>query len=374
MKRFLSIILAALMLLALFTAPAMADDLPVLGFVVPGDNTWRSMYRQSFADYCEILKAEGKIKDYYVYACDTDESVLNALNDCINKGVDYLSGTLESSAFAPTLLEAHEMGIKLILSTNLGLDIFGDDAIILTQDNETYMSIPMEYLAEKAGYDPNTEVTYLWGVDGGWDGQEVRKKGVYSIADKYGMKVAHTGATGWDIAETTTQMSTILSAYGQQVSDGIIFAEDTALGVLQACKAANLEPKLVAGDYTYGFLREWAKNYPNTASLSTNYSPYIGANVAMAMMLMEEGYKLNTEVCNGPSGDEPYHLVLPMPCVVVDEYNENDKWLEFKDPSTEVWLLDEVLADADARGASDADCYGTYMSFEEFTERYWIAP
>ena len=62
-----------------------------------------------------------------------------------------------------------------------------------------------------------------------------------------------------------------------------------------------------------------------------------------------------------------------MPMIVVKEKpNGDEPWLSTLKETTQVNGVDEILADAEAKGLTDNDCIDNYLSFQDVKDTYFI--
>jgi len=334
-------------------------------------NAWRSNLIKSWEECCEEMKSVGLIADYYTYNVQGEEAALAAINDCINKGVNAICGPLTLATYGPTFQTALDAGIKLLSTGNGGIpESVGENFVVLDGDNDEYMRGPTEFLCAAMGY--KGKVVHLYGREGGWDGGEIRKEAVRETIAKYpDMEIIHGQGVLWSNADANAAMTTLLATYGDELGGdkvGVV-AEDVGLGVLQAYTAAGVDFPVLVGDYTIGFMREAAK-YPDLKFVSNCYAADCAYTFAHTAYLMCTGREVDPEKAVSLRGD-PWTIVYPMPCVVVREYDENDEWVKNLKPTTEVRLLDDIIAWAEEEGLSDNDCILGHLPISEVVSRYF---
>ena len=334
-------------------------------------NAWRSAMMKAWEDCCTEMKAAGLIKDFYTYNVNGNEEMIAAFNDCINKGVNVICAQASGAVYGPIVQTCLDQGIKVVNSGDAGIpELMCKDFVALNGDNDEYMRGPVEYMCSAMGYEG--KIIHLYGLEGGWDGGEIRKEAVREVIGKYPkMEIIHGEPCTWSNSQANAAMATLLSAYGDELGGnkvGVV-GEDVGLGVLQAYQAAGVEFPVLLGDYTIGFMREWAKN-PDLISVCNCSAADYTYTFAHVAYLMGIGREFDEEACKDLRGNK-WNIVTPMPCVVVKEYNENDEWIKNLLPTTEVRLLDDVLKWADENNLSDNDCILGHQSLAEVAETYF---
>ena len=347
------------------------SDIVIAKINTDNQNAWRAALMKAWEDCCAEMKEVGLIGDYYTYNVQGNDAGIAAFNDCINKGVDVICAQASGAVYGPVFQAALDAGIKLVVTGDGGLpDAIGENFVVLDGDNDEYHRAPTEYMCQAMGYEG--KVVHLYGLEGGWAGGEIRKTAVRETIAKYpDMEIVHGEGVSWSNANANSAMATLLAAYGEELGGdkvGVI-AEDVGLGVLQAYTAAGIDLPVLVGDYTIGFYRECAK-YPDLKFVGNCYAADYAYTFAHVAYLMANGHKVDPEKAVDASG-APYRIVTPMPCVVVREYNEGDEWAKNLLPTTEIRLLDDVLAWADENNLTDNDCILGHMPIDEVLSTYF---
>ncbi len=350
------------------------SDIVIAKVNTNNQNAWRAAMMKAWEDCCEEMKSVGLIGDYLTYNVQGEEAGIAAIQDAINKGVDALCLQCGGETYGPIIQEALDAGIKVINTGFAGLaDQAGQNFIVLDGDNDEYMRGPVEAMCGMMGYEG--KIIHFYGLEGGWDGGEIRKAAVRDVIAKYpNMEIIHGEPCSWSPATANSAMTTLLAAYGKDLCGehvGIV-GEDVGLGVLQAYEAAGYGDDLpvILGDYTIGFMRAWAQ-HPDLKAVCNCYAADYTYTFAHIAYMMCNGFELDQEKCHFERGNADWYLVCPMPCVVVKEYDPDAEWVKNLLPTTEVRLLDDVLAWADENNLSDNDCILGHNTIAEVQEMYF---
>jgi ribose transport system substrate-binding protein len=380
MKKFISLFISLMMATAMLTGcggsqsgdagePAGGENDIVIAFSNGfTGNAWRASQVDAAIAYGNELKEAGKIKDFFVSNVDDTPAQITALNDFINRGVDAIVMNADAgNALTPTLQKAIDAGIIVVGTGIAGIDP-GPQNVIVESDNDEYARAAANYIAYRMG--GKGDVIHLYGLEGGWEGGEVRKNAVREvIAANPDMKIIAQQACNWSEADGNKAMAALLGTYGDKIGGNsvAVIGEDVSMGVLQAYKAAGVQLPVLNGEYTYGWLREWQKN-PDLISAVTIYPPDTSVTwIDVAVLLLEgKEFDLDKASYNG----KQYVLNIPMQYMVVrDKPNGDEPWLRQLLPTTQVRTLDEVLAEGE--GKADNDCLGGHYSKDEIEAMYF---
>lgn len=348
------------------------SDIVIAKINTLSQNAWRLMMIAAWIRTCDELKSVGLIGDYLTYNVDGDEAGIAAWNDCINKGVDVICSQFGDSTYGTVISKALDADIKLIAASSYGMDdLVGPNFIIINNDEDTYMRGPVEYLCEQMDY--KGEAIYLYGDEGIWAGSPVRQNAVYGTLEKYNIPVIHKAACMWSNTEGYNAMTTLLAAYGDDLSgdkDIMVINEDVGLGVIQAYDAAGIKKPPILGDYTYGFLRAWAAD-KDLLSVGNCCAADYTYTFSYAAYLMCNGFEVDPEKAIGQNG-LPYYVVTPMPFIVIrGDYNKDAEWVKNLPEYTDILDLDEVVSKADKEGLSDNQGLERHLNFQQTVDSFF---
>ena len=233
----------------------------VIGFSNFGvGNSWRVQMVAEFKARADVLKASGKIKDYYMTDSGGDIAKQVAdVKDLITKKCNAIIITAASpDALSPVCEQAMAAGIKVISFDNY----VTTDKITAKVgiDEVAFGSAGAQWLADKLGGKGN--IVVLNGVAGsGVDA--MRSKGATTVFAKYpGIKILGSASAGWDYALAKPAVEGFLSAYPQ--IDGV-WSQGGAMtqAALDSFKAANRKLVPMSGEANNGLLKAWKQNLAN---------------------------------------------------------------------------------------------------------------
>lgn len=336
-------------------------------------NAWRAAHVAAWEQEGEAMKKAGLISNYLTANVDGATAQIASISDFISKGVDAICIEADSGpALGSVITEALKAGIVVVATDPCGLTVQpGSKFIIINGDNDEYMRAPMEYLCYKMGY--KGQVIHLYGLEGGWVGGEVRKATVRYVAAKYNMPVIAGIPCNWLNSKAYDAITSLLSTHGASYGGPgtLVAAEDVGVGVLQAYEAAKIPFPVMIGDYTYGFLREWAKN-PSLVACSNVYPPSTTRTYMYAAVLSLNGYAMdpNATLLAGI----PNSITTPMPFIVVNEaqFTGKEPWVKYLMSTTKVRLLSDVVAEANTKGYKDNQTLDGWLTMQQLIDLYYV--
>ena len=253
MKKLVSILVLAVLMLSLLAAGAMADDKIKIGYDIYFlGNSWSVQLYQEFKYDAENLFADKVDVTYVESEGDISKQIAN-LEDLIAKGVDVIITTPnDTTALNSTLQEAMDEGIKVILLC-AGIDGDAYDTLI-TVDEVEFGRVGGQWLADQLG--GKGKIICLNGISG-LSTSELRFEGAKSAFDKYpDIEILAVEDANWDYAMGKTVTADLLAAYPE--IDGV-WSQGGAmtLGAIEAFKAANRELVPMTGEDNNGLLKAW---------------------------------------------------------------------------------------------------------------------
>ena len=253
MKKLVSILVLAVLMLSLLAAGAMADDKIKIGYDIYFlGNSWSVQLYQEFKYDAENLFAD-KVDVTYVESEGDISKQIASLEDLIAKGVDVIITTPnDTTALNSTLQEAMDEGIKVILLC-AGIDGDAYDTLI-TVDEVEFGRVGGQWLADQLG--GKGKIICLNGISG-LSTSELRFEGAKSAFDKYpDIEILAVEDANWDYAMGKTVTADLLAAYPE--IDGV-WSQGGAmtLGAIEAFKAANRELVPMTGEDNNGLMKAW---------------------------------------------------------------------------------------------------------------------
>lgn len=335
-------------------------------------NAWRQQHVAAFIEEAEQMKKAGLISKYYIANVDGAPAAISGLTDLVAKGVDGICSTATGPAFNSIFQEALDEGITIATASSAGIEVTPDTKMVtINNENDELMRAPMEYLAYKMGY--KGKIIHLYGLEGGWEGGEVRKATVREVAAKYDMEIVAGAPCTWLNSKAYEALTSLLSAHGDSYGgpNVMVAGEDVGLGILQAYQAAKIPLPKVIGDYTYGFLREWAKN-PDLVAVGNLYPPSISRSMLHTVVLMLNGYKLDPNKANADGLAN--NIIAPMPYIILNEekIDPNAPWMKNIKPTTKIRLLKDVIAEGKAKQYPDSHCADGWLTLKQLRDMYYL--
>lgn len=241
MKKFVALILAALMVLTMCSA--LAEAKPLIVIITPSH---ANPYFKTVADAASA-KAEELGYDYLVIQHDDDVTKQAEAFDtaiarkaaaiiCDNAGADATIAPVQAAKAAgiPTFLVDREIN-----ST-------GDAVAQMVSNNYQGASLVAEYFVECMGEEGN--YVEMLGKESDTNAG-VRSQGFHDVIDQYeGLVMIEQQTANWEQTEAYEKMESIIQAQGADNIKGVICGNDTmAMGVIEACLKAGMTDVVVCG-------------------------------------------------------------------------------------------------------------------------------
>jgi len=228
-----------------------------------GENVWRRVTAMEFIQQALTYPDIGKIQ--YTSARSDASKAISDLRSYIAQGVDVIVIFADhGAALGPTVREAQEAGIKVVLHNGTEVGTAGTD--YLTNIAENICQLGKEFVkAVRTGNPEAKGIVALGGVPGNtlsstW--QDCAEKEASTIE---GLKILGRIDTNWTQEGTFTAVSTALSQYDK--IDGYIYEyADGFRGAVRAYQQAGVPLDFVAALRTdeQGLFCDWEKvNNPN---------------------------------------------------------------------------------------------------------------
>jgi len=233
----------------------------VIGFSNFGvGNSWRIQMEAEFKTRADELKADRKIKEYYMTDSGGDISRQIAdMRGLIAKKCNAIIITAASpEALSPVCEQAMAAGIKVVSFDNY----VTTDKITAKVgiDEVAFGTVGAQWLADKLG--GKGSIVVLNGIAGsGVD--EMRNRGAMNVFAKYpNIKVLGAAYAGWDYTEAKHAVEGFLSAYPQ--IDGV-WSQGGAMtqAALDVFTAAGRRLVPMTGEANNGLLKAWKENLGN---------------------------------------------------------------------------------------------------------------
>ncbi len=360
-KKFLSMLMTTFVLsIFAFSFSTSAEESGfTVGFAnVFVGNTWRAQYVADAQAMADQLKEEGRLKDFIVTDADNDVSKqITQINNMIDEGVDAIMITPVSATSLGTVIErAQSEGILVVIA---GDPAAYEGTYFVGGDNESFARLNIDWLIDKLGGKGN--IVELTGVEGN-SADKIRQDIYHDALSEYpDINILATAPANWNATEGQSVMSTFLSTFDN--IDAVLQQDVTAPGVLMAYLNAGIDPGIMIGDATYGFLRSWAESDTlDCVAYATHPGQICDAfNVTLRLL---EGYELDPAslVANPLDSDLVNTILLEPPYVVTNEAQPDAPWMARFKYAKSIGVDDAVAL---GEGMSDADTLDGWMSQEE---------
>lgn len=345
-------------------APEHQGDGFTIGFAnVFVGNTWRAQYVADAQAMAEELKAAGRLKDFIVTDADNDVSKqITQINNMIDEGVDAIMVTPVSATSLGTAIErAQAAGILVVIA---GDPAAYEGTYFVGGDNESFAKLNIDWLVDKLGGKGN--IVELTGVEGN-SADKIRVDIYHGVLEQYpDIKILASAPASWNATEAQSVMSTFLSTF--ENIDAVLQQDVTAPGVLMAYENAGIDPGVMIGDATYGFLRSWAESDTMDCVAYATHPGQICDALNVTMRLLE-GYELDESILvpNPLDAELVNTILLEPPYVVTNEAQPDASWMaRFKYAKS--ISVDEAVAIGE--GMSDADTLDGWMSQDQIDSMF----
>ena len=288
-------------------------------------NTWRAQYVADAKAAATKLEKKGLISKFIVESNDANvSSQLSQLNSMIDEGVNALMiDPVSPTALAPIIKKAQAKHILVVITNDPAAykntyDIIGN--------NTAFWEIETKWIVNQLHGKGN--IVEITGVPGN-TANTLRVQEADKILKHYpGIHVLGSAPGKWDPSVAESVMSTFLSTFNN--INGVLEQDVEATGTIQAYKAAGKPLPVMTGDYTFQFLREWAKNYPHLDSIGVSYAPGDVVDALNMTVKLLQGYHFKPGVL-GPNPLDPSlknTFEVNPPYVVTKHAEPNAPWLK----------------------------------------------
>ena len=243
MKKYLALILAVVMIFSMTAAPAAAADEPIKVAVVL--KTLASEYWGYVKAGCDAAAADLGVEVVVVGpGAESDiEGQASMIEQQIGAGCSAIvCAPNDADAAAAKLQAALDQGIP-VLSVDTNVGIAGQTCFVGTSNVDAAKQGGL-WAADVAG--EGAKAVIIYGQEGD-STSNMRKEGYQAACDEKGVEVlaALSGQNTTDGATKT--MEDLLSAYPDQIKIVLCHNDDTAIGAMNACKAAGVSDIIIVG-------------------------------------------------------------------------------------------------------------------------------
>jgi ABC-type sugar transport system substrate-binding protein len=200
--------------------------------------------------------------------------------------------------FAPISAASAQQAVQRITAAGIRPFIIVDpepteDAMNIVGGDNTWWAVQAKWLAEQLnGQGKILEVT---GLPGNGSDRVRQASADQVLKDFPGIEVVASVAGNWDPGVARTAVEPVLSSNPQ--IDAVLTQDIMATGIIQAFKSAGRDiPRIMTGDYTCAFLRQWNSDYPDLESIGVPYTPTMGADALRIATHLLAGEKLKPGV------------------------------------------------------------------------------
>lgn len=194
----------------------------------------------------EKAKADGIIKEYYLFDGQTDPSVqVSQANDLINLGVDaVIMQPAELDGSAPAVDILHEAGIPVVLVNSLTSNADECEGLAQSDDVEAG-EIMANYILDQCG--DTGKYCHAQGVIGNTAAIN-RTQGIHNVMDKQsGWEMLEEQSAEWEADKASKFAQDWINLYGEELTAIVCDNDDMAVAVRLACIEAGREDIVVIG-------------------------------------------------------------------------------------------------------------------------------
>lgn len=239
MKKLISLMVVAIMLIGVVSTVYAQDDKIVLGFSQVGaESEWRTANTQSIKS---AVKADPRIELKFSDAQQKQQNQIKALRSFIAQGVDVISfSPVVETGWTTVLKEAEEAGIPVILADR---KVAADDSLYVTLIGSDFVEEGRKagrWAVDEIGN--QARIVELQGTVGSAPAID-RKKGFEEIISDYeNLEIVRTQSGDFTRTKGKEVMESFLKAEGDNID--LLFAhnDDMAIGAIQAIEEYGLNP------------------------------------------------------------------------------------------------------------------------------------
>lgn len=243
MKKLISLVLAALMILSMFAVSAMAEEKPLIVVITPSHS---NPYFKTVADAASAKAAELGYDSLVIQHDDDVTKQAEAFDTAIaRKAVAIVCDNAGADATIAPVQAAKAAGIPTFL-VDREINSTGDAVAQMVSNNYQGASLVAEYFVECMG--EKGQYVELTGKESDTNAG-VRSQGFHDVIDQYSdMKMIEQQTANWEQTEAYEKMESIIQAQGAENIQGVICGNDTmAMGVIEACLKAGMKDVVVCG-------------------------------------------------------------------------------------------------------------------------------
>lgn len=256
MKKFLSLVLAALLTLCLCSAAMAEEKTYTVGF----SNVWvgNTYGIQCVNELEAYLNTCGWCSEYYVYNADNDvNKQISDIEDLIAKDVDMLIlQPISAESVAAVVEEAYEKGIVVVDCTSPLADATDEYSVSVVAKDYDFGYVGAKWLCEQIGGKGN--IICLDGM-AGLSSQVLRMEGAQAAFAEYpDVKILADEYANWDYATAKPIVENLLNTY-DQIDAVWSSGGDMTRAAIEAWHEAGREWVPMMGEDANGFLKLWAQ-------------------------------------------------------------------------------------------------------------------
>jgi len=217
-------------------------------------NSWRTQMIMIFEAYCENLKEQGIVSEYYATSTGNGDAndQINEVRNLISKGYDVILIDCASDALAVVIEEAVAEGIIVVTFDNICPT---ENSYSICVDANKFAHGQATWLCETLGGEG--EIFLIKGMDGAAD--DTKRNATYAevLANYPNIKIIGEGNGNWNFGDTAELMNNLLAANGGKAPDGILMQGMGEVAVCEALQNYGIEPASVpmTGEWTNGYFR-----------------------------------------------------------------------------------------------------------------------
>ena len=305
MKKVLSILVALVLILGMFSVASAEAPLPKIGILAPAvTHGWVAAVAYNAEVRCKELVESGAIAEYKVATSTNADEMTAQLDDLKLWGANAIVAFPQWEGMEVPIQAAIDEGIIVV---NFDIEIKADGVYRVSGDNEDMGVQGAAYVGEKLGGEGKVVVL---NVPTSGSVSELREKGfVENITAFPGIEIIGTYATQFNREAGLKDMADILTA-NPQIDAVYSMDDETSIGALQAIKeAGRTDIKVITGG---GGCQE----YFNMMGAEENAGIYVQSALYSPAMVMD-AVDMAVEILSGAEV-EPVKII---PTTIVDRDN-----------------------------------------------------
>lgn len=259
-------------------------------------NQWRVQSVKIFELYCQQLKDQGIVSEYYATSSGDDaQAQINEIKNLISKHYDVILVDCASDALSSVLEEAAAEGITVVTYDNI---CETPNTYSISVDAYTFGTQQAQWMADQLGGKGN--IIIIRGKSGASD-DEKRYQGYMDVLKNYpDIKIVGEDFGGWDYGTTSEVMNSLMAANEGTKIDGVLQEGMGEAAIVETLEDYKYNPADVAitGEWTNGYFRLAVEK--NLNCFITGVPCYISAEAVDFALKIKNGEEVERNIVEAP--------------------------------------------------------------------------